>query len=70
MKIRVESQDQQLLKDLQRAIGGALSRSRAPYQRQWGARTLWALSISGTPALSNGDERLAAHEEPASPGNR
>jgi hypothetical protein len=52
MKIRVESQDRQLLKDLQRAIGGALSRSRAPYQRQWGARTLWALSISGTPALS------------------
>jgi hypothetical protein len=50
MKIRVESQDKQLLKDLQRAWGGTISRSRGPHQRQWGGRTMHAWTISGKPA--------------------
>jgi hypothetical protein len=50
MKIRVESQDRQLLKQLQAAFGGSLSRSRGPYERQWSGRVMYALTISGTPA--------------------
>jgi hypothetical protein len=50
MKIRVESHDRALLEDLQLAFGGAVTRSRAPYERQWGALTLYAWSISGQPA--------------------
>jgi hypothetical protein len=50
MKIRVESQDKALLKDLQRSFGGLVTRSRAPFERQWGARVLYAWGISGTPA--------------------
>jgi len=50
MKIRVESQDRKLLKDLQQAFGGVVTRSRAPYERQWGSLTMYAWSISGKPA--------------------
>jgi hypothetical protein len=50
MKIRVESYDKRLLKDLQRSFGGLVSRTRAPFERQWGARTMHCWSISGAPA--------------------
>jgi hypothetical protein len=50
MKVRIEAQDRRLLKQLQSAFGGSLSRSRGPYERQWGARVLYALTISGHPA--------------------
>jgi hypothetical protein len=40
MKIRVESQDKTLMEDLQRTFGGLVTRSRGPYQRQWGARAV------------------------------
>jgi hypothetical protein len=50
MKVRVESQDRQLLKQLQAAFGGSVSRSRGSYERQWSCRVMYALTISGTPA--------------------
>jgi hypothetical protein len=50
MKIRVESQDKQILKDLQQEFGGHITRAREPYERQWGSRILWAWSISGREA--------------------
>jgi hypothetical protein len=50
MKVRVESHDKQLLKDLQRSFGGLVTRSRAPFERQWGARTMSCWSISGAAA--------------------
>jgi hypothetical protein len=50
MKIRVESQDKSLLEDLQRAFGGLVARSRRPYQRQWGARSLYCWQANGSTA--------------------
>jgi hypothetical protein len=50
MKIRVESHGKQILKQLQHAWGGRISRSREPYQRQWGSRVMNAWTISGKPA--------------------
>jgi hypothetical protein len=50
MKVRVESQDKQLLKQLQRVWGGLVTRSRGPYQRQWGARALHCWQVCGPAA--------------------
>jgi hypothetical protein len=50
MKIRVESHGKQILKQLQRAWGGTISRAREPHERQWGSRIMWAWTICGQPA--------------------
>jgi hypothetical protein len=50
MKIRVESHGKQILKQLERAWGGTITRSREPYQRQWGSRVMNAWTICGQPA--------------------
>jgi hypothetical protein len=49
-KVRVESHDKQLLKDLQLAFGGHVTRAREPYERQWSGRIMHAWTICGQPA--------------------
>ena len=50
MKIRVESQDKALLKDLQRTFGGLITRSRGPFERQWGASVMHCWQVCGVMA--------------------
>jgi hypothetical protein len=50
MKLRVESQDKSLLADLQRVFGGLVTRSRRPFERQWGSRSLYCWQANGPTA--------------------